>query len=417
MDTSNLSSNWKLLQKKLALDPGNQDRGRKNATNGVPAGARPSKHKPDDRSLQEPQSSRKKAKISTYRQARVNGKMGAYISSAKPRPSETSPSHKAVNGEDISERAAPGAPESKSDTPATAVAGKYIALDCEMVGTTNVTPLSILAHNRHDAANAPPEYSILARVSIVDYAGATIYDAYVLPPAGVQVSNYRTQWSGITASHLQPSNSTTRPKTFEAVQKEVDSLLHGRVLVGHALKNDLAVLGLTHPNRDIRDTSRHPKYRELAATMGKNGMMGKARTPSLKKLANEVLGLQIQDGKGHSSVEDAWTAMLLFKREKAGFETEVTKKFGRVRGSGVPNGSKRTSNGTTTLVTKTAAEDLSDADELSESLDEGGEGSDDEDDDEDSGADGHDSQFATKSQAKTKKKKKKRKKAKSRTKR
>lgn len=218
-------------------------------------------------------------------------------------------------------------------TPADSVtvnAGKYIGLDCEMVGTTDITPLAVASYNRYAPPGARPEYSILARASLVNFNGATIYDAYVLPPSGVHVSNYRTQWSGISASHLAPDNHVTKPKPFSVVQKEVAALLQRRTLVGHALKNDLAVLGLSHPKRDIRDSSRFPKYRELAATVGRNGQVGKGRTPSLKNLASGVLGLDIQGGgKGHSSIEDAGAAMLLFRREKAAFEEDIVKIFGR----------------------------------------------------------------------------------------
>lgn len=58
---------------------------------------------------------------------------------------------------------------------------------------------------------------------------------------------------------------------------------------------------------------------------------GKSRAPSLKKLAHEVLGWEIQGDvkKGHSSVEDASAAMALFRREKDGFEREAAKLYGR----------------------------------------------------------------------------------------
>jgi len=83
-------------------------------------------------------------------------------------------------------------------------------------------------------------------------------------------------------------------------------------------KNDLAVLKMVHPRRDIRDTSRHPAFREIS----------QGRTPSLKKLAREILGLEIQQGH-HSSIEDARTTMLLFRKEKEAFDTEHAKTWGR----------------------------------------------------------------------------------------
>ncbi|SLM36347.1 Ribonuclease H-like domain [Lasallia pustulata] len=175
----------------------------------------------------------------------------------------------------------------------TAEAGKYIALDCEMVG---VGP-------------DPSNDSALARVSIVNYHGHQLYDSFVLPKEAV--TDYRTHVSGITPALLRTARS------FEAVQADVAKLLGGKILVGHAVKKDLAVLMLGHPKRDIRDTSKYPVFRQLAG----------GKTPSLKKLAKEVLGVDIQGGE-HSSVEDARATVLLFKREKDGFEREHLKRRG-----------------------------------------------------------------------------------------
>ncbi|MCJ1409323.1 3'-5' exonuclease [Ptychographa xylographoides] len=175
----------------------------------------------------------------------------------------------------------------------TVEAGKYIALDCEMVG---VGP-------------TPQTDSALARVSLVNYHGEQLYDSFVLPKEAV--TDYRTHVSGITPQLLQTARS------FEEVQKDVAELMDGKILVGHGIRNDLEALMLGHPRRDIRDTSRHPAFRALA----------KGRTPALKKLAKEILGVEIQEGE-HSSVVDARATMLLFRREKEGFEKEHAKRWG-----------------------------------------------------------------------------------------
>ena len=172
-------------------------------------------------------------------------------------------------------------------------AGKYIAIDCEMVG---VGP-------------TPDTDSALARVSIVNYHGHQLYDSFVQPQEAV--TDYRTFVSGITAQLLRSS------RTFGAVQADVAKLLDGKILIGHAIKNDLEALLLSHPKRDIRDTSRHLAYRQLAG----------GKTPSLKKLARDVLGIDIQSGE-HSSIEDARATMLLFRREKVNFDKEHVKKYG-----------------------------------------------------------------------------------------
>ncbi|KAL8790384.1 MAG: hypothetical protein Q9195_006402 [Heterodermia aff. obscurata] len=175
----------------------------------------------------------------------------------------------------------------------TAEPGKYIAVDCEMVG---VGP---------DPAND----SALARVSIVNYHGHQLYDSFVLPKE--PVTDYRTFVSGITAGLLRSA------RTLEAVQVDVAKLLDGRILIGHSVRSDLDALLLGHPKRDIRDTSRYPGFRQYSA----------GRTPGLKKLAKEVLGIDIQRGQ-HSSIEDARATMLLFRREKDGFESEHAKRWG-----------------------------------------------------------------------------------------
>jgi len=177
--------------------------------------------------------------------------------------------------------------------------GKFIALDCEMVGI----------------GADPSSTSLLARVSLVNYHGEQLYDSYVQPSTGEEITDYRTHVSGIRPEHLV----ATVARPFAEVQTAVATLLDGKVLVGHALRNDLAALMLGHPKRDIRDTARYPGYRKLAG----------GKTPSLRKLAREVLGQRIQEGE-HSSVVDARVAMELFVREREGFEAEVRRRFGTV---------------------------------------------------------------------------------------
>ena len=171
--------------------------------------------------------------------------------------------------------------------------GKYIAVDCEMVG---VGP-------------DPDNDSALARVSIVNYHGNQLYDSFVLPKE--PVTDYRTFVSGITAELLRSA------RTLEVVQADVAKLLDGRILIGHSVRSDLDALLLGHPKRDIRDTSRYLGFRQYSA----------GRTPGLKKLAKEILGIDIQEGQ-HSSIEDARATMLLFRREKNGFESEHAKRWG-----------------------------------------------------------------------------------------
>ena len=184
----------------------------------------------------------------------------------------------------------------------TALPGKYVALDCEMVG---VGP-------------EPNRDSALARVSLVNYHGHQVYDSYVKRPPKVDVTDYRTAVSGIEPRHLH--KDVARP--FDEVREDLRILLAGRILVGHAVKNDLDVLILKHDKRFLRDTSKFSKFRALATKAG--------WTPGLKLLTQKLLGAEIQTG-AHSSVEDARATMALYRLEKTDFEKEIRQKYGNTR--------------------------------------------------------------------------------------
>jgi RNA exonuclease 4 len=157
--------------------------------------------------------------------------------------------------------------------------GTYVAIDCEMVG---VGP---------DGSE-----SMLARVSIVNWHGAVLMDSFVKPKE--KVTDYRTWVSGVRPSDLQGAPN------FQEVQSEVAKLIKGRVLVGHAIHNDLKALLLSHPRPLIRDTAQNKHCRELAKT----------KYPSLKKLVALKLGIDIQkQGSEHSPVEDARATMALYR--------------------------------------------------------------------------------------------------------
>ncbi|KAK9688839.1 hypothetical protein RND81_09G014700 [Saponaria officinalis] len=157
-----------------------------------------------------------------------------------------------------------------------------IAMDCEMVG---VSPEG----NR----------SALGRVTLVNKWGNVIYDEFVRPVE--RVVDYRTQISGIRPRDLK------KAKDFPTVQKKVAELMKGRILVGHALRNDLKALLLSHPKKDMRDTSEYQPF-----------LKGSQRK-ALRHLATEFLGVTIQTGE-HCPVEDARAAMLLYQRHRKEWE-------------------------------------------------------------------------------------------------
>lgn len=160
--------------------------------------------------------------------------------------------------------------------------GKYLALDCEMVGV-----------------GIDGTESSLARVSLVNFYGAVILDEFVRQKE--RVVDYRTQWSGIRESdmvkgkyflsHLFFSADFVQAKSFEEVQKKVSDLLENNVLIGHAIHNDLKALLLSHPRASTRDTQYYAH---------KFGLTKSSRI-ALRNLVKQELDLTIQSGE-HSSV-------------------------------------------------------------------------------------------------------------------
>jgi len=99
---------------------------------------------------------------------------------------------------------------------------------------------------------------------------------------------------------------------FKTVQFEVSKLLRGKILVGHALKNDLAVLLLDHPRKDTRDTAKYKPFQEIV----------KSKRPALRKLAKQILNITIQEGE-HCSVQDAQVAMKLYTLHRKQWERRL----------------------------------------------------------------------------------------------
>ena len=286
LDLSQLSSNWKKLQGQLQAEKKTE-----NTSHGVkrkrPAEKieQPNGHKKINLAKPLSKSRTNNSKMGSSPSKQHHGQQIPHIEQGKQTPNAPS----GDTGQDSVDEINAGLHPAHRP-------GKYIALDCEMVGT------------------GPPPHSdnLLARVSLVNYHSEQLYDSYVLPTPGSKVEDYRTFVSGIQAHHLRPGYA----RTFTQVQADVANLLKGRVLVGHALRNDMTVLMLSHPRADVRDTARYSGFRKKA-----HG------APGLRFLAKSELGLDIQTGE-HSSLEDARAAMALFRKERVGFEGEVRRRYG-----------------------------------------------------------------------------------------
>lgn len=174
-------------------------------------------------------------------------------------------------------------------------AGRHVlALDCEMVQTGG------------------PKDQSLARISIVNWAGDVVLDSLVKPDK--PVTDYVTQYSGITEEMLKPVTTTLKD-----IQNQLLDLITPRtILVGHSLESDLNALKLVHPF--VVDTALiypHPR--------------GPPYKSPLRFLTQKYLNRQIQQGgpSGHDSIEDA-KACLDLTRQKC----EKGKLWGEFEGGG-----------------------------------------------------------------------------------
>ncbi|XP_043189896.1 RNA exonuclease 4-like isoform X4 [Amphibalanus amphitrite] len=172
----------------------------------------------------------------------------------------------------------------------TPLPSRYLAMDCEMVGV-----------------GQSGQENMLARVSIVNSLCQPVYDKFVKPKE--KVTDYRTFVSGVRPKDL------VKGEEFEVVQREVAALLKGRVLVGHAVYNDLKVLMLSHPKKHTRDTASYKPFRKMF-----NGGI-----PSLKNLSMKVLAVDIQKGE-HDSVQDARATMQIYQTHRREWEAAVAER-------------------------------------------------------------------------------------------
>uniref|UniRef100_A0A7S4K680 RNA exonuclease 4 n=1 Tax=Odontella aurita TaxID=265563 RepID=A0A7S4K680_9STRA len=221
--------------------------------------------------------------------------------------------------QDESRRAAEKSESARLQTLASvppSVKSRYVALDCEMVGT-----------------GPGGKTSVLARTSLVGWDGEVLLDTFVIVPD--RVTDFRTFVSGVRPEDIRgPSGDDGEGGRKGAMdpaecRRRVADLLDGKVLVGHGLKNDLKALFASHPRSDIRDTA---AYRPFMRP-GRGG--GRLRPRKLRDLAAEYANVTVQgEGEAHSSVDDARAAMEVYKYARKRWEKDVEEWSRRSGGGG-----------------------------------------------------------------------------------
>ncbi|KAH9487015.1 RNA exonuclease 4 [Psilocybe cubensis] len=174
--------------------------------------------------------------------------------------------------------------------------------------------------------------SLLARLAIVDYRGATIFDTYVTPTT--TVTDYRTQQTGITHEHLNSAEAMS----FADIQRHCSQFFRGKILVGHSLWNDLAgeaesnhltlvevraltfffdpstVLGLPHRAIDTRDVGLYMPFR--------NALRSPSQTIGLQTLMWQLMSRRCQEGQ-INPVENARAALDLYRSDADAWEAAI----------------------------------------------------------------------------------------------
>ncbi len=188
-----------------------------------------------------------------------------------------------------------------------------VGLDCEMVGGGRHGMKSLLARCSVVTLDHIPVQAISGsnsqpgsqqNLTSLNQNLVVLYDKYVIPKE--KITDYRTEWSGITKSTYSKNNNNNNNSSipivsFQKCQNEITQLFasisnKNVMVVGHALENDFDVLEITHPISLIRDTAFFVPYMRQVRT--------KLYSRKLSVLSSEELGIDIQQSSSSSSLSE-----------------------------------------------------------------------------------------------------------------
>ncbi|KAL6449506.1 PAN2 PAN2-PAN3 deadenylation complex catalytic subunit PAN2 [Candida maltosa Xu316] len=175
--------------------------------------------------------------------------------------------------------------------------GTLVAIDAEFV---TLKPEELEIHYDGYKKLIKPKQLSLARISVLRESGVAFIDDYIVHTS--EIYDYLTSFSGIEENDLDLHKSGKNLVTLQTAYRKLWLLLNlGVVFVGHGLYNDFRTINLQVPQEQIRDT---------AIIYYKSDFK---RQLSLKFLAYVMLKEKVQSGN-HDSIEDANTALLLYKK-------------------------------------------------------------------------------------------------------
>ncbi|KAI8384404.1 ubiquitin carboxyl-terminal hydrolase-domain-containing protein [Radiomyces spectabilis] len=179
--------------------------------------------------------------------------------------------------------------------------GTIVAIDAEFVAL-NQEETEIRSDGTKSLIR--PSTLTLARVSVLRGDGekeaVPFIDDYIA--TSEPIVDYLTEFSGIELGDLDPKTSKYTLVPLKIAYKKLRMLLDlGCIFIGHGLKKDFRIINLLVPPEQIIDTVDiyHIRNRQ--------------RKISLRFLAWHLLHQDIQS-EGHDSIEDARTALILYKK-------------------------------------------------------------------------------------------------------